>query len=128
MILDFNFLTPLAEFSRANCGTICAFLVPMNLLATLQVLIFVTLGRPPGQIFLTAGFASLYAGLMVAHVWTWFAIGVVMAPTFILLSLGGTCLAIALWAIANPAPMVRLLDLGISGGRTAILRLRKVTP
>ncbi|MEB3883910.1 hypothetical protein [Lyngbya sp. CCY1209] len=124
MILDFN---ALAEFSRQNCGTICAFLVPMNLIATLQTILFTALGRPGRQTFVMAGFASLYAGIMVAHVWTWFAIGVVMAPTFILLCLGSTCLAVNLWAIAKPAPMIRLLEMGLSVGHNRILRWRNAT-
>lgn len=125
MIFDFN---ALAEFSRQNCGMICAFLVPMNLLATLQTILFVALDRPLKQTFVMAGFASLYAGIMVAHVWTWFAIGVVMAPTFILLSLGSTCLAVNLWAIVKPSTMIRPIATGIAAGKTTLLRLRNVAP
>ncbi|MGC9527884.1 MAG: hypothetical protein ACP5D7_20300 [Limnospira sp.] len=121
MILDFN---SLAEFSRQNCVTICTFLVPMNLIATFQTILFTALGRSPKQILVMAGFASLYAGIMVAHVWTWFAIGVVMAPTFILLSLGSTCLAVNLWAIAKPTSMIRPVETAVSAGKNTILRLR----
>lgn len=99
MVLDINYLS---EFSRSNCGMICAFLVPMNLIATLQTIIFTAWGRSQREILLTAGFASLYAGVLVAHVWTWFAINVVMAPTFILLFLGAFCVTINIWAIAKP--------------------------
>ncbi|VXD22061.1 hypothetical protein [Planktothrix paucivesiculata] len=95
-------LTTLAEFSRNNCLGICAFLIPFNLLATLQTLIFIGLNRPSSQILLISGFASLYSGLMVLHVFSWFMIGVVMIPTYILLSLGTTCLVINIWAIKSP--------------------------
>jgi hypothetical protein len=95
-------LTTIAEFSRNNCLGICTFLIPFNLLATLQTLIFIGLNRPPSQILLISGFASLYSGLMVLHVFSWFMIGVVMIPTYILLSLGTTCLVINIWAIKSP--------------------------
>ncbi|MDJ0678019.1 MAG: hypothetical protein QNJ36_21995 [Calothrix sp. MO_167.B42] len=84
----------LAEFSRTNCVATCAFLVPANLIATLLTMILVLLRRPSHQIWQAAGFACLLAFVMVSHVYTWFTIGVVMAPTFILLSLAMTCLLI----------------------------------
>ncbi len=87
----FDFHT-LAEFSRAHCVSICAFLVPANLLATLLTMIFTALCRPHVQVWQAAGIASLFAVAMMLHVFTWFAIGVVMAPTYILLWLGITCL------------------------------------
>ncbi|HAO10669.1 MAG TPA: hypothetical protein DCQ51_05715 [Planktothrix sp. UBA8407] len=95
-------LTTIADFSRNNCLGICTFLVPFNLLATLQTLIFIGLNRPTSQILLISAFASLYSGLMVLHVFSWFMIGVVMTPTYILLSLGTTCLVINIWAIKFP--------------------------
>ena len=64
------------EFSRSHCTGICAFLVPANLLATLQTLIFVGMGRPVVQVRLINAVAILYALLMVLHVATWFMIGV----------------------------------------------------
>ncbi|MBD2481636.1 hypothetical protein [Planktothrix sp. FACHB-1365] len=98
-MIDF---TTIAEFSRNNCLGICAFLVPFNLLATLQTLIFIGLNRPQSQILLISGFASLYSGLMVLHVFTWFMIGVVMIPTYVLLLLGTTCLIINIGAVKFP--------------------------
>lgn len=89
----------ICEFSRINCLAICAFLVPFNLLATLQTLIFTGQNRSKSQIVLIAGFASLYSGLLVLHVFTWFLVGVVRIPTFVLLILGSTCLFINLWAV-----------------------------
>lgn len=102
-------LNPLFEFSRANCVAICAFLVPANLLATIQAMVFVGLNRPSSQVGLITAFAALYALTMILHVGTWFMIGVVMLPTFILLWLGFTCLAVNVWAIAHPSSMASLL-------------------
>ncbi|OUL30220.1 hypothetical protein BV372_22085 [Nostoc sp. T09] len=95
-MLDFH---TLAEFSRANCVSICAFLVPANLLATVLTIILTALHRPLHQIWQAAGFASIFALIMVMHVYSWFAIGVVMLPTYILLWLAITCLLANLIAI-----------------------------
>ncbi|MCU0523847.1 MAG: hypothetical protein MUF72_03370 [Elainella sp. Prado103] len=90
-MLDINFLF---DFSRNHCIAICACLVPANLLATLQTMLMVGWQRPVGQVRLMMTIATVYALLMVLHVYTWFAIGVVMAPTFILLFLATVCLLI----------------------------------
>ncbi len=95
-MLDLN---TTAEFSRANCVAICAFLVPANLLATLLTIIFAAIHRPLHQVLQSAGIASIFALVMVLHVYTWFSIGVVMAPTYILLWLGISCLLTNLGAI-----------------------------
>lgn len=96
-MFDFN---TLFEFSRSHCISICAFLVPANLLATLLTMILTALHRPMAQVLQTAGIASTFAVVMILHVWTWFLIGVVMAPTYVLLWLGTTCLITNLLAIA----------------------------
>ena len=101
-------LHTLSEFSRNNCIAICAFLVPANLLLTLYTLIVTVLGRPPAQINRAAAIACIPAVVMVWHVFTWLAIGVVMAPTYILLFLGSVCLGINGSAIAYPSAIVRL--------------------
>ncbi|MEH1806589.1 hypothetical protein [Nostoc sp.] len=95
-MLDFN---TLAEFSRGNCISICAFLVPANLLVTISTMILVALRRPSYQVWQSAGIASFFASVMILHVYTWFMIGVVMAPTYILLCLAITCLVTNLTAI-----------------------------
>lgn len=105
-MFDFN---TLFEFSRANCVAICAFLVPANLLCTLQTIVFTGLRRPKFKVRQAAVLACLAALVMVLHVYTWFMIGVVMAPTYILLTLGSICLGINFWAITHPQSMVRLL-------------------
>jgi hypothetical protein len=90
----------LNEFSRSHCVTICAFLVPANLIATSQTILFTILRRSPIQIFSISTMAIAYATLMILHVISWYIVGVVMAPTFILMFLGITCLiinCIAIW-------------------------------
>ncbi|TAF04705.1 MAG: hypothetical protein EAZ77_15245 [Nostocales cyanobacterium] len=95
-MLDFH---TLSEFSRANCSGICFLLIPANILATLLTIILTALNRPTVQIWQAAGFASIFASVMILHVYTWFIIGVVMLPTYILLGLAVTCLLTNLAAI-----------------------------
>lgn len=95
-MFDFN---TLAEFSRASCVGICAFLIPANLVATSLTAVFTVWRRPAVQVWQAAGIASIFALVMILHVFTWFMIGVVMAPTYILLGLGSSCLFANLGAI-----------------------------
>ncbi len=87
------------DFSRTHCIAICAVLVPANLLATLQTMLMAAFGRSIAQVQLMAAIATVYALLLVLHVYTWFAIGVVMAPTFILTLLGTVCITINFCAV-----------------------------
>ncbi|OWY63565.1 hypothetical protein B7486_52400 [cyanobacterium TDX16] len=95
-MFDFN---TLAEFSRHYCIGICAFLVPANLVATSLTAIFTVLHRPATRVWQAAGIASIFALAMMLHVFTWFLVGMVMAPTYILLCLGSICLCANLGAI-----------------------------
>lgn len=108
MLVDIN---AIAEFSRANCLTICAFLVPANVLATLQTLVFTGMRYSAVKVRLMIGFASFYAVLMLLHVYSWFSIGVVMMPTYILLSLGSLCLAVNIWTIAHSSSLLKLIEI-----------------
>jgi hypothetical protein len=110
-MLDFNTVT---EFSHTYCIAICAFLVPANLLATLMTGILTGLNRPRVQVRASVVVASLFATAMIFHVFTWFAIGVVMPPTYILLLMAIVCLAINIWAIGHPASMRQLIQITIS--------------
>lgn len=94
-MFDFN---TLADFSRTNCISICAFLIPANLVAT--SLTTITALLRPIQVWQVAGIASIFALLMLCHVFTWFIVGIVMPPTYILLWLGSSCLLINIVAIA----------------------------
>lgn len=94
----------LGDFSRSHCLAICAFLVPANLIATSQTILLTLFRRSSIQIFTISAVAIVYATLMISHVISWFVVGVVMAPTFILMFLGCTCLAInaiAIWLKVN---------------------------
>lgn len=95
-------LTSLLEFSHAHCVAICAFLVPANLLATLLTLIWIGVGSPIERLRWATATANLFAGLMILHVLTWFWVGVVMVPTYVLLTLGCVCLSVNFWAILHP--------------------------
>ncbi|MEG4988566.1 hypothetical protein QUB08_22690 [Microcoleus sp. BR0-C5] len=118
-MIDFNTVT---EFSHTYCIAICAFLVPANLLTTLQTAILTGLNRPRMQIWASVVVASLWATAMIFHVFTWFAIGVVMPPTYILLVMAITCLTINVWAIAHPASMMQLIRVAVSVVRGAFRR------
>ncbi|MBD1827215.1 hypothetical protein NDI47_25765 [Microcoleus vaginatus GB1-A2] len=118
-MIDFNTVT---EFSCTYCIAICAFLVPANLLTTLQTVILTGLKRPRIQVWASAVVASLWATAMIIHVFTWFAIGVVMPPTYILLVMGITCLTTNVWAIAHPGSMMHLIRFAVSVVRRAFPR------
>ena len=98
----------LGNFSRSHCISICAFLIPANLIATSQTLLFTFWKRSPLQVLTMTAIASFYALLMISHVISWYAIGVVMAPTFILTFLGidmpAACLRSILDNDANVEP------------------------
>ena len=120
-MLDFNTVT---EFSHTHCIAICAFLVPANLLTTLQTAILTGLNRPRMQVWASAAVASLWATAMIFHVFTWFAIGVVMPPTYILLAMAIACLAINVWALGHPATMLQLIRVAVSAFR-GVFRSKK---
>ena len=113
-MLDFNTVT---EFSHTYCIGICAFLVPANLLTTLQTGILIGLNRPRIQVWASAVVAGFWAAAMLFHVFTWFAIGVVMPPTYILLAMAIACLTINIWAVAHPSSMMQLIKVAISAFR-----------
>jgi len=105
-----TFWYTLSEFSRHHCIAICGFLVPANLLATLQTMLLVGLQSSPRNQRLMVSVASVYAILIGYHVYTWFSIGVVMIPTYILLFLSSVCLGINAWAIAHPSSLAQLMQ------------------
>jgi hypothetical protein len=93
------FFDTLAELSRTHCIALCAVLVPVNLIATSVTMLLSALRCPVSQVWQSAGIASIFAVLMLLHIWTWFMVGVVMAPTYILLWLASTCLLANLGSI-----------------------------
>ncbi|MDF5718249.1 MAG: hypothetical protein PUP93_31375 [Rhizonema sp. NSF051] len=108
-MLDFQ---TLADFSRANCVSICAFLVPANIIATSLTIIFVVLNCPSRQVWKMAGIAGIFALVMISHVYTWFSIGVVMPPTYILLWLAISCLLTNIGAIWFQKRYTKVLSFG----------------
>jgi hypothetical protein len=106
-------LSVIAEFSRDRCIAICAFLVPANLLITIQTLALVVFDRSQTNIRWSFAIATGLAIILVLHVGSWFAIGVVTPVTFILLTLATTCLAFNMWTVTNQLTFQRLLQVGL---------------
>ena len=102
-------LGSIAEFSRSHCVGICAVLVPINLCLAGITTLLVALGRSPRLIYATVGVSFLPAIILLLHVATWWSIGVVMLPTFILPVLAIICLANNAYAIINPQHMKKLV-------------------
>lgn len=101
------------DFSRSHCVAICSFLVPANFIATSQTILFTILKRSPVEIFTISASAIIYALLMIAHVISWYIVGVVMAPTFILMFLGIICLAVNLTVIWLKVKQIEIDYLGV---------------
>jgi hypothetical protein len=115
-------------FSHTYCIAICTVLVPCNLLATLHTLIRVGLRQNRPQTLQSAILALLPALLMVLHVLSWLIVGVVMAPTYILLGLGFTCFCLNGWAIVHPTSLSALLRGLFLRVRTLALTMMQTPP
>lgn len=102
-------LEPIFQFSRNNCVAICAFLVPANLITTAQTSILLFSQRSPFQVRLSATIAIAFALTLFLHVATWFIIGVVTPVTFILATLGTTCIATNLILVVYQFPLSNYL-------------------
>lgn len=98
-------LNNLMEFSHIHCVAICGFLVPMNVLASLQPIIFTALHRPKKEINLMALVASFYSLMIILHVGSWFIVGVVRIQTFILLLFASCSLITNIWAVSHGSSM-----------------------
>lgn len=93
---------PLLDFSRCHCVSICAALVPINILATALTVFKTSRNHSAGSIKVSIGIASLAAGLLALHDLSWLMIGVIMAPTYILFTIAMVCLSFNLWAGCYP--------------------------
>jgi phosphate/sulfate permease len=102
-------LNSIAEFSRCHCVGICALLVPTNLLLAIATLLATALDRSPRTIYAIVGSGIIPALALFLHVATWWSIGVVMLPTFILPLLATTCLVIYAYALINRQHLRNLL-------------------
>jgi hypothetical protein len=105
-MFDINFLF---EFSREHCIAICACMVPASLLLTLRTLLLVGLHHSQAQVQRAGIIASLAALTLLLHDFSWFIVGVVMAPTYVLLTLVFVCLSLNIWAIVHPTSINQLL-------------------
>jgi hypothetical protein len=90
-MLDFS---PVFEFSRNYCVTICAVLIPLNLITTLGAIALVAFNSSIWKVKALAILETLLASLILFHVSTWLMIGVVQPITFILIGLSCTCLVV----------------------------------
>lgn len=99
----------LFNLSRAYCVEICSWLVPLTLIITVNTLISIGCPESLWRRKLSAMAACLLAGIMVLHVTSWFVIGVVRVPTFVLHALACLCFGINSWAISHPTSMLQVL-------------------
>ena len=102
-------LSSIVEFSHVHCIGICAVLVPVSLLLTNITVLLVAFERSTRTIRLSVAIAILPAIALLLHVATWWAIGVVMLPTFILPALATICLATNAYALIDPVQMRNLI-------------------
>jgi hypothetical protein len=87
-MLDFSTINHL---SRCHCIAICAALVPTNLLLSSAVILLTGLGRSVETRLWLSIAGTCTAMLLIAHVASWWIVGVVAPATFILPSLGLLC-------------------------------------
>jgi hypothetical protein len=94
-MLDFSLdFSTINHLSRCHCVAICAFLVPTNLLLSSAVILLTGLDRSPQvrrNLSIVGTFAAL---LLIAHVTSWWIVGVIAPATFILPALGIVCTVI----------------------------------
>lgn len=91
-------LEPLFEFSRSHCVAICTVLVPANLLSTLHTLLLLIFPRSQAYLGRSVLLSITLASLLLLHVFSWFIVGIVRPPTYILLALSTVCLSLNGWA------------------------------
>lgn len=105
-MFDINLLF---EFSRNYCIEICAFMVPASFLLTLWTVLLVGQNRSQAQVQKAAIVASFFALVLLVHTFTWFVVGVILPPSYILLTLAFVYLSLNGWAIVHPNRMSQTL-------------------
>lgn len=105
-----SILETMMHFSHTYCVSICGFFMVFNVLGTGQTVLFTGLNLALWQIKLMASMSSLFALVIIAHVFSWFAVGVVAWQTFVLLSLCTLFLAINIWAFCHADSQRKLLN------------------
>ncbi len=86
-------------FSHAYCTTICAVLLPANVLAMVMALFWVRQSYPIWQVAIPG---MLLAYLLILHALSWVIVGMVMGETYLLISLGSVSFGINGLALARP--------------------------
>lgn len=122
-LLLMSIFASLLNFSYAHCLSICGVLVPFSLLMTFTSLYYVGARHPRYRLYWTAGLASFAAGFMIFHVWSWWIVGVVMVPTYILSIVAVVCLAINSWAIGHQTSLQQVLMPCVAVSRSAYTKL-----
>ncbi|ELR97951.1 hypothetical protein GLO73106DRAFT_00017700 [Gloeocapsa sp. PCC 73106] len=89
----------LFEFSRHYCLTICAVMVPANLVLTGRTIFLALTRASQSKLTQTAWIGVGLVSILLLHVFSWFAIGVVMTPSYVLIALASLCLTINLLAL-----------------------------
>jgi hypothetical protein len=91
-------------------------LIPSNLLCTFVTLCTLKYQQAQSQGRLAAALGILSAVALALHVFSWFLLGVVMPPSYMLLSLAALCLGLNLWAAIRPEHLLsglRFLSLSL---------------
>ncbi len=102
-------LTSIIEFSHTYCVGICAVLVPINLGLASATTAAIGLNLSLRTIYTIAAISVLPATLLLLHVATWWAIGTIGLPTFILPTLAIVCLVNQAYAVINPQQMRKIV-------------------
>lgn len=105
-----SMLEMMMHFSHTYCVSICGFFMVFNVLGTGQTVLFTGLNLPSWQIKLMASMSSLFALVIISHVFSWFVVGVVQWQTFVLLFLCSLFLAINIWAFCDANSQRKLLN------------------
>lgn len=98
----------IGHFSRCHCVAICAALVPLNLLVSALVIGLVARDIAPRWRRLLALGGLPLGGLLVAHVASWWVVGVVALPTIILPTLALVCTGLNWYCLTYPQGPQRL--------------------
>jgi hypothetical protein len=123
-------LSDLCALSTSYCLAICTVLIPANLLCTFVTLCTLRYPQAQSQVRLAAGLGLLSAVALALHVFSWFLLGVVMPPSYVLLSLAALCMGLNLWAAVRPEHLLgwlRFLSLSLSGRYPRAKALHRLT-
>jgi hypothetical protein len=114
-LMFMSIFTGILELSRTHCVSICGLLVPLGLLMTCGTLLQLGFRQPSWRIHLSAGLATGTASLMVLHVYSWWMMGVVMGPTYVLSFLAGLFLSLNGWALVHRHSLLQVVTFFSTG-------------